>query len=169
MDERPYRKPLRYCGHDYRAPCCVHVTICTHDRQPLFGTVVSGEMDLNDAGRFADASLKALHSDPNGIVIDTHIVMPDHLHAIIVLKTTPHGNKRKSVPDVVRAFKMRIVKSWPSGVRLGGWQPYETYETHLWQRSFYDTLIFDDAHLQHTRKYILANPSRWIERTESQS
>jgi hypothetical protein len=51
MHERPSRKPMRYRGHDYRAPCAVHVTICTHHRQRLFGAVTATGMHLNDTGQ----------------------------------------------------------------------------------------------------------------------
>lgn len=161
MYERPFRKPLRYSGHDYRAPCCVHVTICTHHRQSLFGTVSAAGMRLNDAGRFVDGALYELQSATDGISLDTHIVMPDHLHAIIVLGTHPHAGATASIPDLVRDFKTRVQKSWPAGIRHGGWEPYDT---HLWQRSYYDTLIRDDTHLETTRAYILENPRRWMER-----
>jgi putative transposase len=160
----PSRKPLRYSGHDYRAPCRVHVTICTHHRQLLFGTVTATGMHLNDAGRFVAASLRALHSDAHSIAIDTHIVMPDHVHAIIVLGTNPHADATTSIPELVRSVKMRVMKSWPTGVRRRGWA---SYDTHLWQRSYYDTLIRNDAHLETTRAYILANPARWLERLDS--
>lgn len=161
MYERPFRKPLRYRGHDYRAPCCVHVTICTHHRQTLFGTISAAGLHLNDAGRFASAAIRSLHSDAEGIAIDTHIVMPDHVHAIIVLGTNPNVNMTESIPDVVRRFKMRVIRSWPGGIRNRGWEPYDT---HLWHRSYHDTLIESEAQLEQTRAYILANPARWMER-----
>jgi REP element-mobilizing transposase RayT len=152
---------MRHRGHDYRAPCTVHVTICTHHHQPLFGAIDRRGLHLNDAGRFVAAALAALHSDAGGIAIDTSIVMPDHVHAIIALGTNPAVATTASIPSVVEAFKMRVFKSWPAGIRRGGWAPYDT---HLWQRSYYDTLIRTDAHLQTTRAYILANPDRWIAR-----
>lgn len=157
----PYRKRLRYQGHDYRAPCCVHVTICAHNRQHLFGSVTPDGLHLNDAGQFTSDTLQSLHSDSAGIAIDTHIVMPDHIHAIIMLGTNPHVFTMDSIPDIVRRFKMRVMKSWPGGIRTRGWAPYDT---HLWHRSYYDHLIGADTHLQQTRDYILANPARWIER-----
>lgn len=40
------------------------------------------------------------------------------------------------------------------------------YDTHLWQQSWYDTLIRNDTHLEITREYILGNPDRWIERNQ---
>ncbi len=165
MREYPSRKKLRYPGHDYRAPCIVHVTICTHHHQPLFGTVSIAGMQLNDAGHLVAASLLALQSKADGIVIDTHMVMPDHLHAIIMLGTNPDASTPASIPEIVHAFKNRVIKTWPGGIRRGMWEPYDT---RLWQRSYYDTLIRNDVHLEKTRQYILDNPGRWIERMESQ-
>lgn len=118
-------------------------------------------MHLNDAGRFVASSLHLLHSDADGIAIDTHIVMPDHMHAIIVLGTNPLRETTASIPELVRSFKMRVMKSWPAGVRTRGWEPYDE---HLWQRSYYDTLIRNEVHLETTREYILADPNRWSER-----
>ncbi len=163
MYDGPYRKRLCHKGHDYRAPCIVHVTICTHHRQRLFGAIDRTGLHLNDAGRFAEASLLALHADAAGVAIDTQIVMPDHVHAIIVLGTNPDVATDVSIPLLVEGFKMRLFKTWPTGIRRGGWQPYDT---HLWQRSYYDTLIRNDRHLETTRAYILANPNRWIARLE---
>jgi putative transposase len=160
----PVRKRLRYQDHDYRAPCCVHVTICTHHRQPLFGTITTDGVRLNDAGILVDRTLRAIHADADGITLDTHIVMPDHVHAIIVLGTNPQVDTTASIPDIVRDVKTRVQRSWPGGVRQGRWAPYDT---HLWHRYYYDTLIRNDAHLETTRAYILANPGRWIERMEA--
>ena len=79
----PFRKPLRYKGHDYRAPCVVHVT------QPLFGAVDAAGLRLNAAGQVVADALRAIHADRDGIGLDTCLVMPDHLHAIIVLGANP--------------------------------------------------------------------------------
>jgi REP element-mobilizing transposase RayT len=140
------------------------VTICTHDRQPLFGAITPDGMDLNKAGRFAELALLDLHSDATGIAIDTNIVMPDHVHAIIVLGTNPAVDTTDSIPDTVRRFKLRVMRSWPKGIAEKKW---DRYDTHLWHPSYYDTLMRNDTHLERTREYILANPARWIERMES--
>lgn len=158
MYEPPRRKRLRYPGHDYRAPCVVHVTLCTHHRQRLFGRVNGGEVRLNAAGRMVLDALGRIHDDDRGIGLDAHIVMPDHVHAIIALGTNPSVVPTVSIPDVVRDFKTRVQRTWPGGVRDGRWPGYES---HLWQRSWYDTLIHGEVHLEKARAYILANPARW--------
>lgn len=162
-EDRHFKKPLRYKGHDYRAPCIVHVTICTHNRQPVFGSVHADGVSLSDAGRFVEQTLVTLHSDQEGIAVDTHIVMPDHLHAIVMLGTNPHVITRHSIPDLVKMFKLRIFRAWPRGVREQGWP---RYKDHLWQVSYHDTLIRNEAHLETTRQYILGNPGRWWERMQ---
>jgi REP element-mobilizing transposase RayT len=166
VHQRPVRKRLRYPGHDYRAPCCVHVTICTHNRQRLFGSVDAGAVHLGDAGQMALRALQAIHDEGAGIGLDAHIVMPDHLHAIIILGTHPGVDTTVSVSDVVRDFKTRVQRSWPAGVRRGQWP---AYDGRLWQRSFNDVLIEHPGHLDRTREYILANPDRWTERHQALS
>ena len=161
MQGRRFKKPLRYAGHDYRAPCSVHVTVCTWRRQRLFGDITQSGVILGSAGQFVEAVLLDLHSPESGIEVDTHVVMPDHLHAIIHLGTHPLAYPAVSLPELVGAFKLRVQRSWPGGIRRGGWP---RYDTHLWQLSYYDTLIRNDTHLETTRRYILGNPGRWIER-----
>jgi putative transposase len=161
MRERRFKKPLRYKGHDYRAPCSVHVTICTWRHQHLFGHVTPEGVVLTSPGQFTESSLLALHAPDAGIEIDTHVIMPDHLHAIIHLGTCPGITSAVSISHLIRSFKLRVLKAWPGGVRRLGWP---TYDTHLWQQSYYDTLIRSDAHLETTRRYILGNPARWIEK-----
>ncbi len=116
---------------------------------------------MNDAGRFAESALLTLNSVTHGVAIDTHIVMPDHLHAIIDLGTNPSIDTDNSIPDLIRVCKMRVMRSWPSGIRDRGWS---RYDVHLWQQSYYDTLIRNDTHLETTRAYILDNPRQWMER-----
>jgi hypothetical protein len=82
---------------------------------------------LNDAGRFVETSLRALTAHAHGVAVDTHIVIPDHVHAIIVLGTNPHVAPTISIPELVRAFKLRVMKSWPTGVLQRGWEPYDTH------------------------------------------
>jgi REP element-mobilizing transposase RayT len=163
MDKPSFKKPLRYKGHDYRAPCSVHVTICTHRRQHLFGAMSATGVRLNEAGRFVETALLTLDARDDGVVIDTHIVMPDHLHAIIVLGTNPDAETPCSIPDLIRRFKLRVMRSWSKGVAVRGWL---RYDSHLWQQSYYDTLMRNDQHLEMTRAYILGNPGRWLERYE---
>lgn len=49
--EKHHRRSIRLHGHDYSRSGAYFVTICTHNRECMFGDVVNGEMRLNDMGR----------------------------------------------------------------------------------------------------------------------
>ncbi len=52
MDEPlPDRQSIRLKGWDYSSPGWYFVTICVQDMRSVFGTIVKGNMVLNDVGR----------------------------------------------------------------------------------------------------------------------
>ena len=79
------RRSLRLKGYDYSQAGAYFVTICTHNRECLFGGVLDGHMRLNDAGRSIQAAWETLpHFYPHA-VLDAVVVMPNHVHGIIIL------------------------------------------------------------------------------------
>jgi hypothetical protein len=54
MDSRPKRRPIRLRGYDYSRAGSYFISICTKDRNRLFGDIENQEMRLNDAGPMAD-------------------------------------------------------------------------------------------------------------------
>ena len=50
MTERPARKPTRLAGYDYSKNGAYFVTICTHNRELLFGEIIAGNIQLNNIG-----------------------------------------------------------------------------------------------------------------------
>ncbi|OIP94906.1 hypothetical protein AUK40_06560 [Candidatus Wirthbacteria bacterium CG2_30_54_11] len=63
-----------------------------------------------------------------------------------------------SLPDVVHRFKTMTTKRYADGVKGHGWLPFPG---RLWQRNYYERVIRDDAELERTREYIIANPGEW--------
>ena len=80
---RPNRRSIRLPGYDYSQAGAYFVTICTKDRECLFGDIVNREMSLNDAGRMADKWYGELENKFTDIKCDKYIIMPNHFHAII--------------------------------------------------------------------------------------
>jgi putative transposase len=152
----PRRHHPRLAGFDYHTPGYYFITICIHQRLPLFGAVEHGRVHLTSAGKMAQevwSDVVALHP---GVTIDNAIVMPDHVHAIVVLEDNPH--RLFSLSDVVQRYKSLTAKRYAHGVRHDGWQPYAG---RLWQESFYDHVIRTDENLDTIRRYIVENPMRW--------
>lgn len=85
---RHHRRSIRLRGYDYRQPGWYFVTICTHGRQPWFGTVRGDGLQANDAGRMIERWWAALSNKFPVVRTDAFVVMPDHVHGIIVI-TTP--------------------------------------------------------------------------------
>jgi len=80
-----HRQSVRLRDYDYAAAGAYFVTICAFEKACRFGTVVSGEMQLNAVGEIVrDEWLRNATVRP-GIKLDAFVVMPNHLHGIIVI------------------------------------------------------------------------------------
>jgi REP element-mobilizing transposase RayT len=66
------------------------VTICTRERGCLLGQVVDGEMRLNPLGEMAAAGRHAVPHHFPRVVLDEAIIMPNHIHGIIVTVGAKH-------------------------------------------------------------------------------
>ena len=82
---------MRYPWADYSNPEVYFITICTHNREPLFGEVLNGEMHIQDFGAIVWDIWQSLPSRFPEISLDTAIVMPDHFHGIIVVNQPPNN------------------------------------------------------------------------------
>ena len=77
--------PLRYPGRDYSLPGKYFVTICTRDKRKWFGTIVNGEIQLSDIGKIAFNLWNEIPQHFPNITLDEYIIMPDHIHGIIII------------------------------------------------------------------------------------
>ncbi|MEM6337019.1 MAG: hypothetical protein AAF752_10655 [Bacteroidota bacterium] len=75
----------RCAAWDYAANGGYFVTICTRPRQPWFGEVIRGQMQLSDAGEIALDCWRKIPKRVSGVAIDAFVVMPDHVHGIVWL------------------------------------------------------------------------------------
>lgn len=79
----PDRKLNRLHDFDYSRNALYFATSCVKDRMHWFGEVIAGEMHLNEFGKIADKQLHWLAKQYPYIILHTHIVMPNHVHAIL--------------------------------------------------------------------------------------
>jgi len=83
--DKRHRRSIRLPGYDYAQAGGYFVTVVTRGRACLFGEVVNGETRLNDAGRIIQAAWDKLPDHYPGVECAEFIVMPNHVHGIIVL------------------------------------------------------------------------------------
>lgn len=174
------RRSIRLKGYDYTQAGAYFVTICTQNRECLFGEIVEEEMRLNDAGQTVQSVWNELPCHYPGVEIDVFVVMPNHIHGTIVLMddhvvgATPCGclvpgqaqgpAPTMSLPDVVHRFKSLTTARFRHGVVQNNWHPFHG---RLWQRNYYEHVIRNESELNRIREYIGANPARWEEDVEN--
>jgi putative transposase len=102
------RRSIRLKGYDYSRPGAYFVTICIHDRaQRLFGNVVDGKMALNDAGECAQRCWLSIPAHFPDVTLDEFVVMPNHVHGIIVILdgTGKNDTAEPAIPVGVQDFE----------------------------------------------------------------
>ena len=79
-----HRHNIRLKGYDYSADGIYFITICTKNRQHLFGHVADGEMVLNETGQIVKSEwLNTVNVRQDEVILHEFVVMPNHFHAII--------------------------------------------------------------------------------------
>ncbi|MFH1023991.1 MAG: transposase [Planctomycetota bacterium] len=154
------RRSIRLKGYDYAQAGAYFMTVCAHERRCVFGDVVDGEMRLNDAGCIVRTVWDALPEHYPHVQLDEFVIMPNHIHGIIVLsdvgaglKPAPTLEKRHGLPEIVRAFKSFSARRINESCRTRG--------IPVWQRNYYEHVIRNDDDLNDIRSYIAANPAGW--------
>jgi REP element-mobilizing transposase RayT len=80
-----HRHSIRLRGYDYSHAGAYFITICTQNRERLFGEITDGEMKMNDAGQMVQTVWDEMPNRFDGLELDRFVVMPNHIHGIIVL------------------------------------------------------------------------------------
>ena len=167
MLEKRQRKSIRLKEFDYSQPGEYFVTICAKNHKCIFGSIVNGQMDLNERGNVVKECWEKIPEHFPNVVLDEYIIMPNHIHGILVLigpivGTRPavsllHERFGKpvsgSLSTIVRSFKSAVTK------RINEMHVRESGQ--LWQPRYYDRIIRSEKELQNTRDYIANNVITW--------
>jgi len=180
-----HRRSIRLKGYDYTSEGGYFITLVTHQRLPLFGDVVEGEMRLNDLGIIArEEWFRTAQMRPYvEIFNDEFVVMPNHIHGIIWITDlvgrvgaycntplpnptplpTPSINPLRSpgvgVGAIIRGYKSAVTK------RIN--ELLNTPSSPVWQRNYYEHIITTDREYESIAEYIDANPRNWLTDTEN--
>jgi putative transposase len=181
-DRNKHRRSIRLQNYDYKRSGAYFVTMVTQNRACLFGDVVNGRLQLNDAGQRIQAIWDQLPQYYPGVETDAFVIMPNHVHGIIALVgvsacadiqsggqpqgVAPTNDPRPkhdpahvlSLADIVHRFKTLTTKRYVDGVKQFEWN---RFESRLWQRNYFEHVIRNEDSLNRIRAYILDNPARW--------
>ena len=162
LDERPkHRRSIRLKGYDYSQSGGYFVTLCTRNRECLFGEIVDEHIKLSDLGRIVAKCWQWLAEQYPYVQLDEWIVMPNHFHGIILITNERRGGsrtaptKRKPLGRIIGAFKT------VSNKQINEYR--RTPHPSVWQRNYCEHVIRNEIDLEEIREYIENNRAKWLE------
>ena len=164
----PYysRKNPRLSGYNYNDNGVYFLTLCTHERKPLFSQIYGDnneqypENRLSEYGKIMETVIRSI-PERFSVTLENFVIMPNHVHILIEIHDTQqlraiHESPLRSrslISKVVGYLKMNTSKQIH---QLG-------YSGEIWQRSFHDHIVRSKKDYDKIWMYIEDNPRRWNE------
>lgn len=185
---KKYKNKYRITSHrkphwDYSSDGAYFLTICTQHRARSLGEIVDGEMKLSNFGKIVDQEWQKSFEIRDELFCDEYIIMPDHMHAIVVLNNDSgnsaadmvqkHG--RASQPPPPPFYRLpKSISSFLAGFKSAVNSKIDDYiddnklniakynrKNHFFQPNYHDSIIHDNQSFQRVKNYIIANPKNW--------
>ena len=156
MTHQPKRRlnSMRHPRWHYGTAGAYFIAICTHRRAFLF--------DVPTYKQIASQTWVKIPTfkSASTVRLDAWVVMPNHVHGILVLTKGVEGNGSRpmkttsgTVGALVGTYKAAVAK------RINHLR--QDLGAAVWQRGYYDHIIRDARELEAIRHYIAENPRRW--------
>jgi putative transposase len=174
-------KTIRLQSAEYTEPRLYFLTLGADWRRPLFGEIISGQISLSEIGHVVEQELRRSTEIRSELALDTYIIMPDHLHALVGIIGSEETDKRahcraalqaeREANDPLhplRSSRERAPRSISSFIAQ--FKAYSTKRINelrgtpgqrVWQPRFHDHIVRITENAGDIRSYILANPERW--------
>jgi len=183
------RRSIRLKGYDYSQPGAYFVTICTQNRECLFGEIEHGVMRLNAMGEMVKFTWDDRVHHVAGIALGPFAVMPNHVHGIIEIVVGAGPGPARTEPartEPARAIPVGAgsepAPTAPTGTGTGTTvalseivRQFKTFSARrvntlrnaqgvaVWQRNYWEHIIRDEKSYEQIAAYILNNPRQWEE------
>ncbi|MCX6000063.1 MAG: transposase [Chloroflexi bacterium] len=165
------RRSVRLKGYDYSQAGVYFVTVCAYGRRCLFGIIFGGQVVLTRHGEVVQTCWEDIPAHFAEAELDVFVVMPNHMHGIVVLAGGQHCRPvgaRHAVPEMAGSFGRpmpgslsSVLRSFKSASAKRANELCRTPSAPIWQRSYYEHVIRDDSELARVREYITTNPLQW--------
>ena len=157
---------------DYSSNGTYFITICTKNRERFLGEIVGGEMQLSEIGKIVQKYWLEIPDHFSFIVLDNFIIMPNHVHGIVVIDNANNVETRQCL---VSTSGMKTINRFQNQGKhtissiIGAYKSICTKTINKiqnkiffgWQSSFYDHIIRSENELSRIREYIVNNPIKW--------
>ena len=141
------RKVIRLKEYDYSKQGYYFITICTKNRRKILAKIQNCRGEhcsslLTKEGRIIEKYLKKIEEIYINVLLDEYIIMPNHIHIILIIK-----NKGEiSISKIIQQFKGKITKE---------------LKYSIWQKLFYEHIIRNEKEYLKIKEYIINNPLNW--------
>jgi REP element-mobilizing transposase RayT len=203
MKDMPVRKSQRLKGFNYSSKGAYFITFCVKGRHGLLGKVIVGRgihdapyVDLSEHGMNLCNAIGFIHQNNDHIKIDEYVIMPNHVHMIVVVNEDAYGASGDDYGAKEDAYGVSGDAYGVSGEAYGAnedaygakeddygasGKPRPTNAEipklissikrftnkqagfNLWQTSYHDHIIRNEADYQRICQYIDENPAKWQE------
>jgi putative transposase len=167
-NQRYHRHSIKMKEYDYSRAGYYFSTICTANREQVLGKISGNRMILSDIGLIVKDHWQGISSRFAYIVLVDYVIMPDHIHGIIMLQEhetkkglinqTPTKNSwilsenpKLTLGKIIRFFKAKTSKVLHERGHIN----------FRWQRNYYEHMVRNDFELGKIREYIRSNVTQW--------
>ena len=158
MEHKP-RKNIRLKEHDYNSAGSYFITFCVQNKKKILSHIHVGalheapEIELTQYGKAVKDVIETVEKR-FGVTVDRYIIMPNHIHLIIIVNE--NGRSGAPAPTPANARVPRYVSTLKRFVN-------KECKCDIWQRSYYDHIIRNEADYLEKSDYIINNPAKWVE------
>lgn len=170
-----HRRSIRLKGYDYSKEGMYFITICTQNRENLFGEIIDDKMVLNVAGKMVERWYLELTNKYSNLQCRVNIIMPNHFHCIIEIvgadlrvcpvlprNAQPIEMQGRHVglplPEIIQWFKTMTTNEYIKMVKQNLLPPFNK---RIWQRNYHEHIIRNKDEFCRIAKYIQNNPLLW--------
>lgn len=175
-----HRRSIRLKDYDYDQPGAYFITICSQNRECLFGNIIQNQLQLNQYGQIIEQVWNYLPDQFPHLDIDAAVIMPNHFHGIVIITDTCRDLVSKSLskslsrPQSKSDHQLTERPFYEQKTKLGKIIAYFKYQTtkfinqkrnsvgvKVWQSNYYEHIIRNEKTLAILQNYIIENPLRW--------
>lgn len=160
------RKNIRLKEYDYNSVGSYFITFCVQDKKNILSCMHVGalheapEVKLTQYGKEVKNVIETVEKRFD-VIVDEYVIMPNHVHIIITIKTDCSERAIRESPLRGRSYISKIV----GYIKMNSSKAIHNINPALkvWQRSYYDHIIRNEADYLEKLNYILTNPAKWVE------
>ena len=138
----PVRKKIRLQDYDYSEENMYFITICVKNRLQILGKIIEDNIKLIKQGNVVKQNINKLEQIYKNIIIDEYIIMPNHIHILILVNYKDSA----TISKIIKHLKTNISRE---------------IEYSVWQKSFYEHIIRNEKEYLKTKEYIKSNVINW--------